>query len=357
MKKDFSYLMATLLFLEYGGGLPLSNLAYAADSTAPESTPTRASRFDIIYNNISSGSLSQNSAASNDNVSILHKRNAEGSELDSVANNKNAAERLPNADGGRLQRWDKLFGTNPAEKSTGLFKSFFDTPEASVKVAEATTNPIHTKSPARAVSCLTPASFTYHPNFPMHRKERFLALLPASKRMVFFDTETTGLNKDYDRIIEIAFVYRDYNTMEETRWYALINSEGKESGALAFAAHHIPDADLVDEKMFEELADPMLAFVGDNMLVAHNAQFDMKMINASLQRAERDIFPPERFQCTLKKSEEIYGRGGNKLDNVCTRYGVSLESRKDCHGAMQDTLLLADVYPMVMLDHYQNAKS
>jgi DNA polymerase III epsilon subunit-like protein len=62
--------------------------------------------------------------------------------------------------------------------------------------------------------------------------------------------------------------------------------------------------------------------------------------------------------CTYELSKAIYGngKGVNTLDTVCNRYGISLDARAECHGAMVDTLLMADMYPILMIDHYKEFK-
>ena len=177
-------------------------------------------------------------------------------------------------------------------------------------------------------------------------------MLPASGCLIFFDTETTGLSDQWDRIIEIAFVLRNYHTMQEQRFYALINPDGKKSGEKAYDAHKIPDADLVNEKKINYYIDDILNFIAEYTLVAHNAQFDRKMLNGELRRLGISEIPPERFECTLKIARDLYTGESNTLDAVCQRLNVDLSIRSECHGAMQDTLILADMYPLLKLNHY-----
>ena len=55
--------------------------------------------------------------------------------------------------------------------------------------------------------------------------------------------------------------------------------------AEAFAVHGLSVEFLKDKPRFAEIADDLLAFIGDAPLVAHNASFDLGFLNAELERA------------------------------------------------------------------------
>jgi DNA polymerase III epsilon subunit-like protein len=50
--------------------------------------------------------------------------------------------------------------------------------------------------------------------------------------------------------------------------------------------HGHSDAFLADKPLFHERAGELLEFLGDAQLVAHNAGFDMRFVNAELARIE-----------------------------------------------------------------------
>lgn len=263
-----------------------------------------------------------------------------------------------------VKRCDHLFEKKEAPHAITTFDSFFknnadeQSKSTSAEQARIVRSADYVKPAPRGQSKFTAEPFTFHHNFDQNKYEkRFLRMLPENKTLIFFDTETTGL-ADLDCVIEIAFVKRNYQTMQETHWYAMINPQGRKSGPFAYDAHKIKDEDLIDEKKFEELVDDMMAFIGNDRLVAHNAQFDMRMLNGELKRIKRTLLPKDQFECTYERSKEIYGNGKglNKLDTLCERYGVSLESRAACHGALIDTLLMSDMYPILRIDHYKMFK-
>jgi len=78
------------------------------------------------------------------------------------------------------------------------------------------------------------------------------------------------------------------------------------------------------------------------------------MFNQELSKLHRPLLSKDRFICTYQLAVKLRGRlkGLNSLDQLCKDYNVDSSSRTDYHGAMQDTLLLADVYPFLLVDFY-----
>lgn len=211
--------------------------------------------------------------------------------------------------------------------------------------------------PIRAVSILQPKLFSFCSAFSASHQSstcfaESLLSLTGSKEVIFFDTETTGIYK-YDRIIEVAFVYRNYETMLERRLYSLINPQGKKSSRGAIKVHKIPNESLTSQRSFAQMIDEIMEFIGDTItLIAHNASFDRMMLNQELSKLHRSLLPKGRFICTYQLAVKLRGRvkGLNSLDQLCKDYGIDSSSRSVYHGAMQDTLLLGDLYPVLVVD-------
>ena len=81
----------------------------------------------------------------------------------------------------------------------------------------------------------------------------------------------------------------------------------------------------------------------DNNIVAHNAPFDMKFVNHELRLAGFDEIPNHRVVDTLALARRKFPGGKHTLDVLCNRFGIDL-SRREKHGALLDSQLLADVY-------------
>lgn len=101
---------------------------------------------------------------------------------------------------------------------------------------------------------------------------------------VVFDTETTGLSPGKDRIVEIgAIKIQNGQIVEERDW--LINP-GQPIPARATKVHGITTEMVKDKPSFAEVYPEFQAFVGDAILMAHNARFDVAMVKEEVERNE-----------------------------------------------------------------------
>ena len=162
-------------------------------------------------------------------------------------------------------------------------------------------------------------------------------------REIVFDTETTGLDPyQGHRLIEIGCVELVNRIPSGQTFHRYINPE-RDIPAEAFAIHGISGDSLKDKPIFADIADDLLAFIGDTQLVAHNAAFDLGFINAELERASRATIGRERLIDTLLLARRKFPGGPNRLDDLCARFGID-NSRRTKHGALLDAEILAEVY-------------
>lgn len=164
------------------------------------------------------------------------------------------------------------------------------------------------------------------------------------QREIVLDTETTGLKANGgDRLVEVGCVelYNRIPTGKE--YHAFINPQGREVHPEALAVHGISNEFLADKPAFEGVVDDFLAFIGEDQLVIHNAPFDIGFINMELALLKRPPVMMERVVDTLALARRKHPAGPNTLDALCKRYGIDNTVRTK-HGAIVDSLLLADVY-------------
>lgn len=107
----------------------------------------------------------------------------------------------------------------------------------------------------------------------------------------------------------------------------------------------ITNETLRDKKRFEhpDVVDQLMAFLGDDPIVAHNAEFDRGFLNYELELLGRAQLPKERFIDTLVLAREHRPGSPASLDAVCKRFNISIENRV-LHGALLDAQLLAMAY-------------
>ena len=163
-------------------------------------------------------------------------------------------------------------------------------------------------------------------------------------REIILDTETTGLDPRDHRVIEIACVEVDDFIPTGRTFHRYVNP-GREIEADAERVHGISNAFVADKPFFADpsICDSFLEFVGDAVIVAHNAAFDRGFVNAELQRSGRDHVHETRWTCTYKLAQKRFPGMYNSLDALCKRFRISLAEREK-HGALIDARLLAAVY-------------
>jgi len=162
-------------------------------------------------------------------------------------------------------------------------------------------------------------------------------------REIVFDTETTGFDpRTGDRVVEIGCVELVNHIVTGQTFHVYINPERSMPRA-AFEVHGLSDEFLADKPKFAEIAADFVAFIADARLVAHNAEFDFKFINAEFARLGLPPVGSDRMVDTLALAKRRHPAGPNSLDALCSRYGID-NSRRDLHGALLDSELLAEVY-------------
>jgi DNA polymerase-3 subunit epsilon len=172
-------------------------------------------------------------------------------------------------------------------------------------------------------------------------------------REIVFDTETTGREAENgDRIVEIGCVEL-INLSPVSTFQRYVNPAGREVPEEVVKVHGLTNAFLSDKPLFKDpdIVDALLEFLKDSPIVAHNADFDRRFVNAELLRLGRPPLPPERFIDTLAIARKKFPGASNSLDALSRRFsldkaGFDLSDRKGPggHGALKDARMLAEVY-------------
>jgi DNA polymerase-3 subunit epsilon len=161
-------------------------------------------------------------------------------------------------------------------------------------------------------------------------------------REIVIDTETTGLDPaSGHRVVEIAAVELMHHMPTGQKFHCYINPE-RDMPAEAFAVHGLDAEFLAGFPSFAAVAEEFVAFIGDDPLVAHNAEFDLGFLNAELVRAGR-LRLSGGIVDTLALARKRFPGAPASLDALCRRFTIDLSGREK-HGAEIDCLLLAEVY-------------
>lgn len=162
-------------------------------------------------------------------------------------------------------------------------------------------------------------------------------------REVVLDTETTGLDpKAGHRVVEIGCVELINHVETEETFHYYLNPD-RDMPPDAFAIHGLSGDFLSRKPRFEDIADKLLAFLGDSPLVIHNASFDLGFLNAELTRVGRPGLSASRAIDTVQLARSKFPGSPANLDALCKRFQID-NSDRDLHGALLDSRLLARVY-------------
>lgn len=177
-------------------------------------------------------------------------------------------------------------------------------------------------------------------------------------REIVLDTETTGLHAAHgDRIVEVGAVELVDLKPTGRSFHAYINPRRGIPEA-SQRVHGLSWDFLRDKPIFDHVADTLLDLLemdGEGnkspaQIVAHNASFDMRFLNAELQICG---LPPlsNPVVDTLALAKKRYPRGlKHNLDSLCKHFGIPLAVRSKRHGALIDAELLAKVYVELVAD-------
>lgn len=163
------------------------------------------------------------------------------------------------------------------------------------------------------------------------------------KREIVLDTETTGLDPATGhRIVEIGCVEVIGGVRSGKVFHTYLNPE-RDMPEEAERVHGISAKFLADKPVFAEKVDEFMEFIGEDQLVIHNAGFDMRFINAELERLGFKAIPMTRATDTVMMARKKFPGSPASLDALCKRFEIDLSARTK-HGALLDAELLSDVY-------------
>jgi DNA polymerase III subunit epsilon len=162
-------------------------------------------------------------------------------------------------------------------------------------------------------------------------------------REIVLDTETTGLDPaNGHRIVEIGCVEL-FNAIPTGETFHAYIDPGRDMPEEAFRVHGISAEFLAGKPVFANIAANFLRFAGGAKIVAHNAEFDMRFLNAELAAVGIAPIASDRVIDTLALARRKYPGAANSLDALCARFGMDT-SRRASHGALVDAGILAEVY-------------
>ncbi|WP_210397536.1 3'-5' exonuclease [Motiliproteus sediminis] len=172
------------------------------------------------------------------------------------------------------------------------------------------------------------------------------ALNRPADTLVVLDFETTGLSPDQgDRAIEIGAV-RLLNGSVADRFQALMNPGRRISGFIENYTG-ISNAMLADAPPCAEVMSEFAAFVGDDHLVAHNASFDSRFLEAEFARIGLPV--GGTFVCSMLAARRLYPQAPNHKLGTLVAY-KNLPTEGVYHRALADAEMTAQLWLQMLAD-------
>src|SRR6266571_2014953 len=160
---------------------------------------------------------------------------------------------------------------------------------------------------------------------------------PVLERYVTFDLETTDKDVEVCEVVEIGAV-RVVGGDIVDRFHRLVQPYRPITPG-ATKVHGYTDADVRDARSFAEVWPEFRAFIGDDVLIAHNGQhFDIPVLRRLADG--RDGVDSLVFYDTLPLVRSL-SRDSAKLEDLALRFGIDAGR---AHHALDDAVTLARVY-------------
>jgi len=163
-------------------------------------------------------------------------------------------------------------------------------------------------------------------------------------RAIYYDTETTGVRSEKDRIIEIAA----FDPLNNATFEMFVNP-GSPIPPEATAIHHITDEMVADAPSFDGVALEFCKFCeGDVVLIAHNNDaFDYHFLKAEFSRCGMSL-PSWKFLDSLKWSRRY--RSDLPRHTLQILRGIYGIPANNAHRALDDVMVLHQVFSQMTDD-------
>jgi DNA polymerase-3 subunit epsilon len=168
----------------------------------------------------------------------------------------------------------------------------------------------------------------------------------GNNNIVVIDFETTGLSPNLgDRTIEVGAVLLENNEIVD-RFQSLMNPEKK---IPSFIENYtgITNKMLSTAPSIKEAMENLNSFIGQHALVAHNASFDMRFLDAEFSRIK--IVRKNEYACSLLTSRRIYQNAPNYKLETLVKY-KNLKTDGIHHRALADAEMTAHLWIRMMED-------
>ncbi|MBK8105583.1 MAG: DNA polymerase III subunit epsilon [Betaproteobacteria bacterium] len=155
-----------------------------------------------------------------------------------------------------------------------------------------------------------------------------------------FDTETTGLDPAVDQIIQIGAARLVNGKLLRQEGFEQLVDPQRSLPAAGIAIHGIQPEMVRGQPTIARVLPAFHTFVGDTVLVAHNAAFDMRFLQ--LAEARSGVVFDQPVLDTLLLSAVVHpNQESHRLEAIAERFGITVIGR---HTALGDAIVTAEVF-------------
>ena len=162
--------------------------------------------------------------------------------------------------------------------------------------------------------------------------------------LVALDVETTGLDPEKDRIVEIALIrISDGNIVDKL--VTLLNPEMRIPPDVS-SIHGITDNHVKNAPLFSDIAEPVLKLINGKTILVHNADFDIPFLKnelklCGLELPDIKIIDNRKIIDTLKIARKHFCFPNNSLSTIATYYNIDTSG---LHRAEADAIMTYRIY-------------
>ena len=167
----------------------------------------------------------------------------------------------------------------------------------------------------------------------------WLATSFESTPFTVFDTETTGLEPKHCRVVEAGAIRFDAMGIK-ARFNALINP-GTPMPPEVTKINGITDGMLKGQPDAAGVLPDFIRFIGDSVLIAHNAPFDISFINEELARLGKPALKNRVIDTRIFAKEMFPDLPKYALQELAVRFGIQAI---DAHRAEDDARVCMELF-------------
>jgi DNA polymerase III subunit epsilon len=157
---------------------------------------------------------------------------------------------------------------------------------------------------------------------------------------VCLDCESTGLDLENDRIIEVAAVKFTYETILDS--YETLVNPGIDIPQESQVIHNISNEMVFQKPSIKEILPSLLKFIGTNIIVGHGIKFDIDLISKEARRANIECTIQSNIFIDTLRLARLYGEcPANSLEKLREHFNIPAEG---AHRAMNDVKVNIPVF-------------